>query len=61
MATTAWINKAKLPPKFKCRVVRRCQVCGRSRAVYRKFRLCRICLRNQANWGLVPGLKKASW
>jgi small subunit ribosomal protein S14 len=61
MATTAWINKAKMPPKFKSRVVRRCQVCGRSRAVYRKFRMCRVCLREKANWGLIPGLKKASW
>jgi small subunit ribosomal protein S14 len=61
MATTAWINKAKMTPKFKSRVVRRCQICGRSRAVYRKFRMCRICLREKASWGLVPGLKKASW
>ncbi|NLX22347.1 MAG: type Z 30S ribosomal protein S14 [Phycisphaerae bacterium] len=61
MATTAWINKANKPPKFKSRVVRRCQVCGRSHAVYRKFRMCRVCLREKANQGLIPGLKKASW
>lgn len=61
MATTAWVYKSKLPPKFKSRVVRRCEVCGRSRAVYRKFRLCRVCLRQMANQGLIPGVKKASW
>ena len=61
MATTAWVYKAKLPPKFKCRIVRRCEVCGRQRAVYRKFRLCRICFRTMANQGLIPGVKKASW
>ncbi len=53
--------KANQPPKFKCRSVRRCQVCGRSHAVYRKFRLCRVCFRNMANQGLIPGVKKASW
>ncbi|HOW70413.1 MAG TPA: type Z 30S ribosomal protein S14 [Phycisphaerae bacterium] len=61
MATTAWMYKANQPPKFKCRSVRRCQVCGRSHAVYRKFRLCRVCFRNMANQGLIPGVKKASW
>jgi len=61
MATKAWIIRAKRPPKFKSRVVRRCERCGRSRAVYRKFRLCRICFRTLANQGLIPGVKKASW
>jgi small subunit ribosomal protein S14 len=61
MATTAQINKAKRPPKFSTRIVRRCQLCGRPRAVYRKFHLCRICLRNLAHDGKIPGLKKASW
>ena len=61
MATTAWINKADKPPKFKSRVVRRCQICGRSRAVYRKFRMCRVCFRKLANEGMIPGVKKASW
>lgn len=61
MATTAWRNKARQKPKFKSRVVRRCQVCGRCRAVYRKFKLCRVCLRKMANEGLIPGVKKASW
>jgi len=61
MATKAWVNKANEVPKFKSRVVRRCQLCGRSRAVYRKFRLCRICFRNLAHEGVIPGVRKASW
>ncbi len=61
MATKAWVNKAKAKPKFKSRVVRRCEVCGRSRAVYRKFKLCRVCFRKMANEGVIPGVKKASW
>ncbi|MBI5723431.1 MAG: type Z 30S ribosomal protein S14 [Planctomycetes bacterium] len=61
MATKAQVHKAKLPPKFSTRVIRRCQLCGRPRAVYRKFKVCRICLRNLAHEGKIPGLKKASW
>ncbi len=61
MATKAWMNKAEAPPKFASRRVRRCQLCGRSRAVYRKFRVCRICFRNLAHEGLIPGVRKASW
>ncbi|MCO6437136.1 MAG: type Z 30S ribosomal protein S14 [Phycisphaerae bacterium] len=61
MATTAWVNKARKQPKFASRVVRRCAVCGRSRAVYRKFRLCRVCFRKMALEGLIPGVRKASW
>jgi len=61
MATKAWVIKANRKPRFKSRVVRRCQLCGRSRAVYRKFRICRICFRTLANEGKIPGVKKASW
>ncbi|MEE9296484.1 MAG: type Z 30S ribosomal protein S14 [Phycisphaerae bacterium] len=61
MATTAWIYKAKQKPKFSTRSVRRCERCGRSRAVYRKFRLCRICFRELAHLGMIPGVMKASW
>jgi small subunit ribosomal protein S14 len=61
VATTAWINKANQVPKFTCRLVRRCQLCGRSHAVYRKFRLCRICFRDLSLRGLIPGVRKASW
>lgn len=61
MATKAWINKANSVPKFMTRRVRRCQLCGRCRAVYRKFRICRICFRDFANLGMIPGVRKASW
>jgi small subunit ribosomal protein S14 len=61
MATKAQIAKAKRKPKFSTRLVRRCQLCGRPRSVYRKFRICRICLRMLANQGKIPGMKKASW
>jgi small subunit ribosomal protein S14 len=61
MATKALIAKAQRKPKFSTRTVRRCQLCGRPRAVYRKFNVCRICLRNLANEGKIPGMKKASW
>jgi small subunit ribosomal protein S14 len=61
MATKGQVEKAKRKPKFSTRIVRRCQLCGRPRAVYRKFHICRICLRNLAAQGRVPGLKKASW
>ena len=61
MAKTALIQKANRPPKFKSRVVRRCGLCGRPRAVYRKFGICRICLRKKALLGEIPGMRKASW
>ena len=61
MATTAHIVKAAKKPKFTSRLEHRCQLCGRSRAVYRKFKLCRICFRNLALDGMIPGVKKASW
>jgi len=61
MATTAWVVKANRPTKFSTRLVRRCARCGRVRAVYRKFRLCRICFRQLAHEGKIPGVRKASW
>ena len=61
MAKTALIEKAKRKPKFKSRLIRRCGLCGRPRAVYRKFRICRICLREKALLGEIPGMRKASW
>lgn len=61
MATKAWISKAKRTPKFSSRRVRRCELCGRSRAVYRKFKICRICFRTLALQGKIPGVRKASW
>ncbi|MEK6566622.1 MAG: type Z 30S ribosomal protein S14 [Bacteroidota bacterium] len=61
MARLAMVVKAKRKPKYKVRSHNRCNVCGRPRAFYRKFGLCRICLRNMALEGKIPGLRKASW
>ena len=61
MARKALVIKCNAEPKFKTRGYNRCQLCGRPRAVYRKFRICRICFRNLASEGKIPGVKKASW
>lgn len=61
MATKAQFAKSNRKPKFSTRTIRRCQLCGRPRSVYKKFRICRICLRTLANEGKIPGMKKASW
>ncbi len=61
MAKKAQINKQERPAKFQVREYTRCRRCGRSRAVYRKFLLCRICLRELAHAGELPGVTKASW
>jgi small subunit ribosomal protein S14 len=61
MAKTSWKVKAARPPKYSARAYSRCRVCGRSRAVFRKFGLCRICLREMAHRGQIPGMTKASW
>ena len=61
MATKALINKQQKKPKYKVRGYTRCQRCGRPRAVFRKFGLCRIELRNLGNKGLIPGMTKSSW
>ncbi len=55
-------NPANLMPgRERIQVRLRCQLCGRGRAVYRKFGVCRICFRNLASSGLIPGVRKASW
>jgi small subunit ribosomal protein S14 len=54
-------EKVKLRPRDRIRIRFRCRICGRSRAVYRKFGVCRICFRNMASNGLIPGVIKASW
>ena len=54
-------KKNKLRPRDKIRIRQRCRLCGRARAVYRKFGICRICFRDMANKGLIPGVMKASW
>jgi len=61
MAKKALVNKQQREPKSKARAYTRCRRCGRSRAVYRKFGLCRICLRELSHAGEVPGVTKASW
>ncbi len=50
-----------LLPRQLIRIRLRCRLCGRPRAVYRKFGVCRICLRDMASDGLIPGVRKASW
>jgi small subunit ribosomal protein S14 len=54
-------SKTKLRPRDRIKIRMRCRMCGRARAVYRKFGICRICFRNMASKGLIPGVKKASW
>jgi small subunit ribosomal protein S14 len=61
MAKTSQRVAQARSPKYKTRGYNRCRKCGRSRAYYRKFGLCRICLREQAHQGYVPGMSKASW
>ncbi|TVQ33294.1 MAG: type Z 30S ribosomal protein S14 [Phycisphaeraceae bacterium] len=61
MATKAQVARSKRTPKFSTRKVRRCELTGRARGVYRKFRVSRIMLRTLALQGKVPGMRKASW
>lgn len=61
MAKTSLKVKAAREPKFAVRAYTRCQRCGRPHSVYRKFGLCRVCLREMALAGELPGVKKASW
>lgn len=61
MAKKSMIAKAARAPKFAVRGVNRCNRCGRPRAFYRQFGLCRVCLREMANQGEIPGVRKASW
>lgn len=61
MARASQFAKLNRPPKFGVRHKNRCKVCGRARAYYRKFELCRVCLRTFALRGEIPGVIKASW
>ncbi|MDR1293634.1 MAG: type Z 30S ribosomal protein S14 [Bifidobacteriaceae bacterium] len=61
MAKKALIVKAARKPKFQVRAYSRCNRCGRPRSVYRKFGLCRICVRVMAHQGQLPGVTKSSW
>ncbi len=61
MARKATIAKALKKPKYKSRQVNRCFKCGRKKGYMRDFDLCRICFREMANEGEIPGVKKSSW
>jgi small subunit ribosomal protein S14 len=61
VAKTSMILKAQRAGKFKVREYNRCPLCGRPRAFYRKFQMCRICLRKLASNGKIPGVIKSSW
>ena len=61
MAKKSLIAKAKRKKKFSVREYNRCPICGRSKAYYRKFDMCRLCLRSMALKGVLPGVTKSSW
>ncbi|EKD33090.1 MAG: hypothetical protein ACD_76C00094G0021 [uncultured bacterium] len=61
MASKSQIAKSKRKPKFSSRIVRRCWRCGRGRGYMGDFKMCRICFRELANRGEIPGIKKSSW
>jgi small subunit ribosomal protein S14 len=61
MAKKSLVAKQKRAPKHRTQGYSRCTRCGRPRAVYRKFGLCRICLRDLAHQGAIPGMTKSSW
>jgi small subunit ribosomal protein S14 len=61
MAKKSMIAKAKRKPRFSARAYTRCNRCGRPRAVFRKFMLCRVCFRELAHKGELPGITKSSW
>jgi len=61
MAKKAMIAKQKKHQKFAVREYNRCQLCGRPHAYMRKYGICRICFREMASNGEIPGIKKSSW
>jgi small subunit ribosomal protein S14 len=61
MARKALIEKQKKVQKFETREYTRCSICGRPHAVLKKYGICRVCFREKANKGEIPGVKKASW
>lgn len=61
MAKKCLVAKQRREPKFQVRAYNRCQRCGRRKGYYRKFMLCRICFRQLASSGVIPGVVKASW
>ncbi len=61
MAKTSKRVQARKGRKYDVQNYTRCERCGRPRAVFKKFRLCRICFREMAHAGELPGIRKASW
>jgi small subunit ribosomal protein S14 len=61
MAKKSWIVRSQKPAKFEVRAVNRCRLCGRGRAYMRKFGVCRICFRELASEGKLPGVTKSRW
>ena len=61
MTRKCLMEKTVNTPKYAVRHRNRCELCGRPRAYYRKFKICRICFRNLASAGQIPGVRKASW
>lgn len=61
MAKSSLIAKQKRTPKYKVRAYNRCKVCGRPRGYIRKFGICRVCFRELAHNGELPGVTKSSW
>ena len=61
MAKTSQKVRQSRPAKFSTRAYTRCERCGRPHAVYRKFKLCRVCFRELAYQGQIPGVRKSSW
>jgi small subunit ribosomal protein S14 len=61
MAKVSKVVKSRRPPKYNVQQHNRCQLCGRPRGYMRKFGLCRICFRELAVTGVIPGIRKSSW
>ncbi|EEB35322.1 MULTISPECIES: type Z 30S ribosomal protein S14 [Anaerococcus] len=61
MARKSMIAKQKRKPKYSTRAYSRCKICGRPHSVLRKYGICRVCFRELANKGEIPGVRKASW
>jgi small subunit ribosomal protein S14 len=61
MAKRSMVVKQQRVPKFSTRAYSRCEICGRPHAILKKFGVCRICFRELALKGQIPGVKKASW
>ena len=61
MAKVSQVERAKKKPKYSSRIVRRCHRCGRRHGTLRKFGICRICFREMASKGEIPGVTKSSW